>query len=112
MKDPEDRSVPTQEEILANGFGRRGGLCNQLNLFAKHVLDSVGFDTIAVAGTWAMSPVPGTHCMLVVMLDAERKYLVDIASGSPNWNLIPLHQLPFRSTYNLQLAQLYGRHSQ
>ena len=96
MKEIEESSVPTQDELLENGSSGRGGLCNQLNLFAKHVLETLGFETIAVAGTWSSSPVPGTHCMIIVTIDTERKYLIDIASGSPNYRPIPLHQLPVR----------------
>ena len=99
---PESRAPPSIEQVVAVGFGGRGGVCFELNYFLHLLLLALGFDAGVVGGTM-LNGLRGAHVMVLVRLkdteegaESEGCYLLDAASANPLEVPVPLHQLPHR----------------
>ena len=88
-KSPEQRHVPTWEEIKADMMQGCGGLCYTLSVFMKFLLDALEFKTCFLA--CAMRGAPDNHIATAVLdlTDQGSMHLVD-PNAYPNFVAIPL----------------------
>jgi len=96
LRDLEIRDCPSIEEMIKTGLSGMGGMCIELNYFAKILLVSIGFDAFLIAGTANSVAVPNNHSILVVRLSPNELYLCDVGMAQPTNQPVPLHALPFR----------------
>lgn len=95
-----ERKVPTVPEILRDGLRLQGGVCFNLNVFAKLLLDALGYDTYLIGGIYTACGRPNNHVAVVVRgLDPSVPYdqslhLVEVGCGFPTFEAVPLHRLP------------------
>jgi len=84
---------PVDPEALLNAWERRagGGICFELAEMASRLLAALGYDTYVVL---AQVSLPNGHQAVHVALDGKR-YLVDLGTGGPFFEPIPLDDLPF-----------------
>ena len=78
---------PDPEGLLeAWESGRGGGVCFDLAPTFRRLLDGLGYP---VQPLLAQISFPGSHHATLVDVD-DRRYLVDVGSGSPLWEPVPL----------------------
>lgn len=53
-------------EILRDGLRLQGGVCFNLNVFAKLLLDALGYDTYLIGGIYTACGRPNNHVAVVV----------------------------------------------
>jgi len=93
---PEDRHLPTPEEIRQNVVSGVGGLCYTLNTFMKFLLQALDYDVYFVSSHIRH---PNNHIITVVqdLMKPGDKHLVDVGVGYPTFEAIPLdfeHESP------------------
>ena len=82
--------APNPDELLANWrLKQGGGVCYELSAMFSRLLKALGYDARLVLGQIS---IPGGHQAIVVELSGEC-YLVDVGSGSPLFEPIPLGQI-------------------
>ena len=78
---------PNPDELLGNWRQKQGGgVCYELSAMFARLLRAVGYDARLVLGQIS---IPGGHQAIVVELSGD-SYLVDIGSGSPLFEPVPL----------------------
>lgn len=84
---------PLDLEALLDAWERRagGGICFELAAMASQLLASLGYEIYLVL---AQVSLPNGHQAVHVTLDSKR-YLVDLGTGGPFFQPIPLDDLPF-----------------
>jgi len=92
--------------MLTSNFDGVGGLCGHLNVFMKYQLESIGYDTALVSGSFVRTKIAESHCIFTLKIpshalkgkyDGDRTYLVDLGCGIPLHEPICLEELPYRS---------------
>jgi arylamine N-acetyltransferase len=82
--------APNPDELLDNWRRKQGGgVCYELSAMFARLLNALGYDARLVLGQIS---IPGGHQAIVVELSDER-YLVDVGSGSPLFEPVPLNQV-------------------
>ena len=82
--------APNPDELLSNWrLKRGGGVCYELSAMFARLLVALGYDARLVLGQIS---IPGGHQAIVVKL-AGHDYLVDVGSGSPLFEPLPLGQV-------------------
>ena len=82
--------APNPDELLDNWRQKRGGgVCYELSAMFARLLNALGYDARLVLGQIS---IPGGHQAIVVELSGD-SYLVDVGSGSPLFEPIPLGQV-------------------
>lgn len=86
--------VPSMDlDTLLDAWERRagGGICFELAAMFSRLLTSLGYDVYVML---AQVSLPNGHQAIHVTLDG-RRYLVDLGTGGPIFQPIPLDDLPF-----------------
>jgi arylamine N-acetyltransferase len=84
---------PMDLGVLLDTWERRagGGICFELAAMMARLLEALGYDIFVVL---AQVSLPNGHQAIHVTLDGKR-YLVDLGTGGPFFQPIPLDELPF-----------------
>ena len=86
---PEQRHVPTWEEIKADMMQERGGLCYTLSVFMKFLLDALEFKTAFLAGAVRVSTDNHIATVVFDLTENGSRHLVD-PTAYPTFVAIPL----------------------
>ena len=82
--------APNPDELLGNWRQKRsGGVCYELSAMFARLLSALGYNARLVLGQIS---IPGGHQAIIVDLDGG-DYLVDVGSGSPLFEPVPLGQV-------------------
>lgn len=91
-----EKHVPTLEEVVEAGMSLEGGVCFTLNTFMCILLQTLHFNAHVVDGSY--SAFGDTHNHVVVLLSDLRfagdDYIIDVGSGFPFQDPLPLSELP------------------
>ena len=84
---PENRRLPTLDEIVEDVVSGRGGLCFTDNSFFKLALERLGFDAFHVA---ASVSAPHSHIIIAVrsVMSEGDCYVVEVGCGYPSFSAI------------------------
>ncbi len=90
--------------------GGRGGYCFEHNLLFKHVLDSIGFETLGLGARvlWGHGDDEITaldHCLLLITLDGTR-YIADVGFGGMSFTAPLLLQLELEQKTSHQVYRI------
>ncbi|XP_071947480.1 uncharacterized protein [Antedon mediterranea] len=87
---PEDRHLPSFQEIKEDMFGERGGRCYVANQFMKELLSTIGFDVFNCSCIVLKSG--SNHVCLIVrhLTKAGDLHIIDVGLGHATWDPIPL----------------------
>jgi arylamine N-acetyltransferase len=90
---PAGEVPPVDLDALLDSWERRagGGICFELAAMVSHLLASLGYDIYVML---AQVSLPNGHQAVHVNLDGKR-YMVDLGTGGPFFQPIPLDDLPF-----------------
>jgi arylamine N-acetyltransferase len=87
---PEPVPTPDPDELLGSWRRKQGGgVCYELSAMFARLLNALGYDARLVLGQIS---IPGGHQAIVVEL-FDGNYLVDVGSGSPLFEPIPLDRV-------------------
>lgn len=85
-KPVQERGMPTLEEVKAEIMSKRGGLCYTVNTFMKYLLEELGFK---VYHAKCSKKIDYDHIATIAIV-AGLRYLVDVGSGYPTLEAIPI----------------------
>lgn len=89
---PDIRQIPSADEIKADLFSGKGGLCTALNGFFNAVLVALGYNAYITGGRMWSGDLC-THVIIIVQSVCQLNdvFLVDVGLGYPTLNAIPLN---------------------
>ncbi|XP_033121608.1 uncharacterized protein LOC117120685 [Anneissia japonica] len=88
---PEERHLPTFDEIKKDLFRKRGGRCYSANQFMKILLEKIGYD-VYHTGCLILKTKNNHLCTLVRDLTKPGDlHLADVGIAHPTWDPIPLN---------------------
>jgi len=88
---PQDRHVPSSEQVKQDMLLGLGGLCTSQNYFVYELLHALGFNTSLAAGI--VREAPDINHALVIVRDLVLNgdvYLADVGTGYPTFHAVPL----------------------
>ncbi|XP_071949119.1 uncharacterized protein [Antedon mediterranea] len=87
---PEDRHLPSFQEVKEDMFRGRGGRCYVANQFMKELLNTIGFDVYYCSCTVLKSG--SNHLCLIVrhLTKTGDLHIIDVGLGHATWDPIPL----------------------